>query len=221
MVYLTGDTHGDIERFRKGKLRWLSKKDTVIILGDFGFLWDDSKKEKEYLAWLKKRKYTILFLDGTHENFDLLEQYPVAEHCGAKVRHLGGNLYYACRGSIFDIEGKKLLCFGGGQSPDQEDRVAGQNWWAQEMPSKDDFEACANSLAAHDYRVDYILTHEAPSRLLNFTDLQTDEKNELHGFFDKIMVEVDYQKWYVGRYHRDVVLSSKAECVFLKVIALK
>ena len=26
MVYLTGDTHGDIDRFKHGKLRWLGKQ---------------------------------------------------------------------------------------------------------------------------------------------------------------------------------------------------
>ena len=30
MVYLTGDTHGDIDRFKHGKLRWLGKRDTRI-----------------------------------------------------------------------------------------------------------------------------------------------------------------------------------------------
>jgi len=34
MVYLTGDTHGDIDRFKHGKLRWLGKRDTVVVLGD-------------------------------------------------------------------------------------------------------------------------------------------------------------------------------------------
>ena len=33
MVYLTGDIHGDIQRFKQGKLRWLGKKDTVVVLG--------------------------------------------------------------------------------------------------------------------------------------------------------------------------------------------
>ncbi|MBP3837079.1 MAG: hypothetical protein J6E31_08300, partial [Pyramidobacter sp.] len=36
-IYLTGDTHGDIERFRSHK--GFNKDDTVIILGDFGVLW--------------------------------------------------------------------------------------------------------------------------------------------------------------------------------------
>ena len=72
MVYLTGDTHGDIQRFKQGKLRWLGKKDTVVVLGDFGFVWDGSAAERKRLDWLRKRPYTILFLDGSHENYDLL-----------------------------------------------------------------------------------------------------------------------------------------------------
>lgn len=47
MVYLTGDTHGDIERFKHGKLRWLGKRDIVVVLGDFGFVWDGSKEEQK------------------------------------------------------------------------------------------------------------------------------------------------------------------------------
>ena len=79
MVYLTGDTHGDIDRFKHGKLRWLGKRDTVVVLGDFGFVWDGSKEEQKKLDWLRKRPYTLLFLDGSHENYDLLKQYPTEE----------------------------------------------------------------------------------------------------------------------------------------------
>lgn len=88
MVYLTGDTHGDIDRFKHGKLRWLGKRDTVVVLGDFGFVWDDSKEEQKKLDWLRKRPYTLLFLDGSHENYDLLKQYPTEERFGGKVQAL-------------------------------------------------------------------------------------------------------------------------------------
>ena len=86
MVYLTGDTHGDIQRFKQGKLRWLGKKDTVVVLGDFGFVWDGSAAERKRLDWLRKRPYTILFLDGSHENYDLLAQYPETELFGGRVQ---------------------------------------------------------------------------------------------------------------------------------------
>ena len=134
MVYLTGDTHGDIDRFKHGKLRWLGKRDTVVVLGDFGFVWDGSKEEQKKLDWLRKRPYTLLFLDGSHENYDLLKQYPTEERFGGKVQALGGNVYHVCRGSVLELENKKYLCFGGAESQDVEDREPGVNWWREEMP---------------------------------------------------------------------------------------
>ena len=77
MVYLTGDTHGELDRFKDGELRRAGKGDFVVVLGDFGFVWDGSKAEQKNLDWLRKRPYTILFLDGSHENYDLLERFPV------------------------------------------------------------------------------------------------------------------------------------------------
>ena len=49
MVYLTGDTHGELERFKHGRLRWLGKRDIVVVLGDFGFVWDGSKEKQKKL----------------------------------------------------------------------------------------------------------------------------------------------------------------------------
>ena len=120
MVYLTGDTHGELDRFKHGRLRWLGKRDIVVVLGDFGFVWDGSKEEQKKLDWLRKRPYTLLFLDGAHENYDLLAQYPVEERFGGRVQALGGNVYHVCRGSVLELEGKKYLCFGGTESPDKE-----------------------------------------------------------------------------------------------------
>ena len=38
MVYLTGDTHGELDRFKDGELRRAGKGDFVVVLGDFGFV---------------------------------------------------------------------------------------------------------------------------------------------------------------------------------------
>ena len=116
MIYVTADTHGERERFEEKSIRRLKKGDTLIVLGDFGFLWDGSKAEKKNLAWLARRRYKILFLDGCHDNYDLLKEYPLEDFCGGRARHIGGNLYHVLRGSVLELEGKKLLCFGGGES---------------------------------------------------------------------------------------------------------
>ena len=72
MVYITGDIHGDLSRLSADKLKFMKIHDTLIICGDFGFIWDDSKNEDKILRNLGKRKYNICFVDGTHENFKIL-----------------------------------------------------------------------------------------------------------------------------------------------------
>ena len=182
MVYLTGDTHGDIDRFRHGRLRWLSRRDTVVVLGDFGFVWDGSKEEQKKLDWLRKRPYTLLFLDGCHENYD---------------------------------------CFGGAESQDKEEREPGVNWWPQEMPSDEEYARCEKTLEENGWQVDYVLTHDAPSRFLDFTALALGESNRLHLFLDKILLRLHYEKWFFGCYHKDVALSTKSRCVFCEIIPMK
>ena len=61
MVYLTADLHGDLDRLREAEKK-LRRKDTLIVLGDFGFLWSGDKAERKLLRRLGKRKYTLLFL---------------------------------------------------------------------------------------------------------------------------------------------------------------
>ena len=71
MIYITGDTHGDISCFKNPKLNKLGEKDILIVCGDFGFIWNPhDKNEKKNLEFLKKRKYTICFVDGAHENLE-------------------------------------------------------------------------------------------------------------------------------------------------------
>ena len=74
MVYVTGDMHGDETRLYDAQWRKLKKGDTLIICGDFGFLWNGGKREKEALEYLGSRKFAVAFLDGTHENFELLSK---------------------------------------------------------------------------------------------------------------------------------------------------
>ena len=119
MICITGDTHGGLERFKGKQLRGLGKGDVLIVLGDFGFVWDGGREEQARLDWLAKRPYTILFLDGTHENFDLLDALPVEERFGGRVQPLRENIFHICRGSILELEGLSFLCFGGGESPDK------------------------------------------------------------------------------------------------------
>ena len=81
--FVTGDTHGSLDigklTSRFSEQRYLSKNDYVIILGDFGMVWNNSEEDLYWRRWLNERRFTTLFIDGNHENFDLLEQYETVE----------------------------------------------------------------------------------------------------------------------------------------------
>ena len=138
MIYITGDTHADFSRFKNPALRKLKKNDALIICGDFGFIWNGSAEEKKLLEKIGKLRYNVLFVEGSHENYDLLEQYEVSEWCGGKTRLISGRLRQLMRGQVYEIAGKKVFSFGGGQSDDSYDTVEGQNWWAREIPSEEE-----------------------------------------------------------------------------------
>lgn len=221
MIYVTGDTHGQLDRFEEKAVKKLKKQDTLIILGDFGFLWDNSPQEQKNLKWLTKRRYQLLFIEGCHENFDLLRQYPIVDYKGGHARHLGGNVYFIQRGCVLEIEGKRLLCFGGGESEDKEDLEEGVSWWRAEMPTADELARCEENLAACGNQVDYILTHDAPASILEFTGLMRQQPNWLHFFFDKLMRTIEYKGWLFGRYHKDRRFSTKCRAVFGDVVPLE
>ena len=50
LVYVTGDTHGNFERFKEKSLKKLKRNDTIIVCGDFGFIWNNSYAEKVNLG---------------------------------------------------------------------------------------------------------------------------------------------------------------------------
>ena len=103
---------------------------------------------------------------------------------------------------------------------DREEREPGVNWWKQEMPSDEEYDTCRRNLEKVDYKVDYVLTHDAPSRFLDFTALALGESNRLHLFLDEILLKLTYEKWFFGCYHKDVQLSTKSRCVFCDVIPM-
>ena len=70
----------------------LTPKDYLIILGDFGGIWDGSIWDDELLDWYEKQPYTVLFVDGNHENHYLLNKYPVEDWCGGKIHRIRQNV---------------------------------------------------------------------------------------------------------------------------------
>lgn len=219
MIYVTGDMHGDIARFSERGLKKLKKGDTLIILGDFGFLWNGNEEEERNLEFIKNRRYNVLFLEGTHENFDLLDAFPETEAFGGRVRDLGGNLKMLLRGEIYEIEGKKIFALGGGQSDDREFRVEGESWWQRELPSQEEIDLAREKIKAQK-EVDFIVTHSSPQKIRISLTGEDEEGNRLCKFFDELMFSVKYKNWFFGSYHIDRKLTRTHFAVYRKVIEI-
>ncbi|MBE6737274.1 MAG: hypothetical protein E7566_01275 [Ruminococcaceae bacterium] len=219
MIYITGDTHGDIKRFKKRELKKLSKKDYLIVCGDFGFLWDESETEKENLEILKAQKYTILFVDGTHENFDLLESYPTTDFCGSKATKIAKNIYHLQRGEIYQIEGKFIFTFGGGVSSDLTQIMDSSNWYERELPTESEMQKAVNNLKNYNCEVDYIITHETSSTYKHkiWHNCKTSEIND---FLEYLATQVSFEKWFFGNLHVDFAVDEKAFAVFEEIIPI-
>lgn len=85
MIYITGDTHIPIDIHKLstsnfGEQKVLTKEDVVIICGDFGGVWDNSKEEMYWRKWLDDKSFTTLFVDGNHENFPLLYKFDEVDY---------------------------------------------------------------------------------------------------------------------------------------------
>lgn len=147
MIYFTGDIHGNIDIHKlKNKNFTATKDDYLIILGDFGCVWDGSKQDDYWLNWLEDKPYTVLFVPGNHENYDLLRSYPTEEWHGGIIRRIRPSVIMLERGYVFEIEGNTFFCMGGAVSIDKSYRKEGVSWWADEMPSTDEFNLAYKTL---------------------------------------------------------------------------
>lgn len=202
-------------------MKKLKKNDTLIICGDFGFFWDGSKKEKSVLKKLASKDYTIAFVDGCHENFDILESYPISEWNGGKARIINKNIVHLMRGQIYTIEDKKIFTFGGGHSQDFEFRGSSENWWEREQPTHDEIREAIRNLDENNNTVDYIITHEPPASLKDCLNVDVLQRLEVHAFFEDIIKTCKYSKWFFGKCHIDKHIPIRFYAVFSNITPLK
>jgi len=221
LIYVTGDTHGDINRFKDPAMKKIKSSDTLIVCGDFGFIWDGSRKEQSVLKKLASKNFTIAFVDGCHENFELLESLPVTEWNGGKVHMVAPNIVHLMRGQIYTIEGKQIFAFGGGHSQDYEFRREGDMWWERERPSHDEIREAIRNLAEYGNAVDFIITHEPPASLKDCLNVDVLQRLEVHAFFEDIIKTCSYKKWFFGKCHIDKHIPIKFYAVFNCVTPLK
>lgn len=216
MIYVTGDVHGDIKDLESRDIKRIKKGDTLIITGDFGFIWNNSKEELKNLKKLSKKKYNIVFVEGVHENFELLRNYEECDFCGAKAKKITDNIYCLNRGEIYTIEDKTIFCLGGGAHEDVYEKYDNDPIKNPSLPTDNELEYAVKNMQAHNKKVDYVITHEAPASVKRM--IRRDSTiNDMNIFLDTLLHNIQCDKWYFGSMHTDRVVFSHMECVYQRV----
>lgn len=234
MVFVTGDTHADFLRFNTRSFveqKEMTLDDIVIICGDFGGVWNDSKEERYWLDWLSEKNFTICFVDGNHENFDRLlgDEFETVDFHGGKARRIRKNIFYLMRGYVFDFEGKSFFAFGGASSHDIQDGILDPNdyateeefkavwkewyydlkrfrvnhvsWWKEEMPSREELEFGIENLEKNNWKVDYVISHCMPQEVCSV--MGYGNSDSLTRYFNELLInKLKFKEWHGGHYHR-------------------
>ena len=225
MIFITGDTHQSINISKLNttffpQQKNLTKNDYVIICGDFGCVWDDSNLDKYWQNWFSNKNFTTLFVDGNHENFNLLNKYPVSSWNGGKVHFISPSVIHLMRGQIFNINGINIFTMGGASSHDKEFRKENISWWKDEIPSDLEFQEAFSNLNKYNNKVDIIISHCCDDNTQNCINNYY-EHDKLTNFFKIINESVDFKYWFFGHYHIDKFIDNKHRAVFNDVIPLK
>lgn len=220
MIYVTGDMHGVASRFDEPALRKLRGGDTLIICGDFGFLWNGSKDEINVLKKLSKKRYNICFIDGTHENFDMLDKLKVKMWNGGKVHQISDNIFHLMRGQVFTIDGKKIFTMGGGESPDIDIRFEMNTWSEKEIPTRAELVEGVENLQKNHAKIDIVVSHEPPAKIKDFLLIETKDSasiTAINTYLEDVGKTCSFNHWYFGSLHMDKYISKTHICVYRKV----
>lgn len=248
MIYITGDTHGDFGRFTKKRLKdRIGEGDTVIVCGDFGLLWSRDDQFDYWCDFFAAREYQTLWIAGNHDNYDMIQEYPMEMWNGGKIRRIvGDRCIYLERGQIYNIDGKKFFTFGGASSHDIQGgildrrdpdfsakfkkldrdmicfRVLRETWWLQELPTDEEMQEGLDNLSGSADKVDYIITHCASSSMQKQLACGGPgyDPDRLTEYFEKLESMVDYRKWIFGHYHEDVKLGDKHHLLYEDIIPI-
>ena len=245
MIYVTGDTHRNFSRFspdRFQEMRAMTKADTMIICGDCRALWYGGRRDEIQLELLEDLPFTIAFVDGNHENFTALSKYPVGEWNGGKVQLLRPHVIHLMRGQVFTLEGHTFFTMGGASSHDVEDgildpanpdyyervlhllgedrkqyRIVGQSWWPEELPSDEEYTEARRNLDAHNWAVDYIITHSPPSGIAEGLGRPQDT---LTDFLEEVRQKARYRRWLFGHCHGNQEIDKKHLLLWERIVRL-
>lgn len=219
-IFLTGDTHGgiDIHKLYEFNTEYpnLTKKDLVIILGDFGVIWDElDESTYSLIDQYEQFNFSTAFVLGNHEGYDLLETFPREEWNGGMVRRISDSIVQLENSEIYSINEKDFFVMGGAESIDKKLRKPHVSWWPQEIPKQkirmNGIKKLLEYTSKYSYLPDYILTHTPPAAIINEMHPYHHIKMDEYAYWlDYLLTLKDMYgiEWYCGHMHEDMSIKN-------------
>ena len=147
-----------------------------------------------------------------------------------------------CSVPVFELEGYHFFTMGGAKSHDTEDgilepgapdferkllmlqrkpraryRINHISWWAQEMPSEEEYAEARRNLTKVDWAVDYVITHCAPTSIA-LIENRHNEADPLTDFLQEVKERAHYHYWLFGHYHDNRAIDEKHILLWEQII---
>jgi DNA repair exonuclease SbcCD nuclease subunit len=202
MILFVGDIHGRIaalEKVYEDAVRLQVK--AIIQVGDFGICWPGKPNGLEAFFNKSKPGIPFYFCDGNHENHRVLDELHTQQN--SSIVEVAKNCFHVRRSTILNIFEKKILFFGGAQSylgKRDEPFIIDKNWWPQEMPALEEFDAFKEAFS----KSDIVVTHDCPSFLMKDKKYhKLWSKNAVPQFLQATVSSSNHvpEYWFFGHHH--------------------
>ena len=87
-------------------------------------------------------------------------------------------------------------------------RVKGRSWWAEELPSDQEYAEALKSLERVNWKVDCILTHCGPTGIIRKIN-PSYGNDRLTDFLEKVNQRCRFAYWFFGHYHDNRIIDDK------------
>lgn len=109
---------------------FIQLEDYVIVCGDFGLLWAKDKTFEYNLKWLSELPFTILWVQGNHDSYSMIAEYPLEVWSGVPDKV----------SPTYDQDRKKAIRSG------LPYRVRNASWREQELPTEEELQEGRDNL---------------------------------------------------------------------------
>ena len=93
------------------------------------------------------------------------------------------------------------------------------SWWAQELPSDEEYAEARRNLDAVGWQVDYIITHCAPTSIV-LMGSRHNEADWLTDFLQEVQERAKYHYWLFGHYHDNRAIDEKHILLWEQIVRI-